>query len=59
MAAATQVTAEDIRSIEQIEQEFKIPVVSANQATIWAGLRHLKIPATAVTGAGSLFRRTA
>lgn len=45
--------------IEQIEQEFKIPVVSANQATIWAGLRHLKVPTNAIKGAGRLFQATA
>ena len=42
--------------VETLEQEFGIPIVSANQATIWAGLRRLGIETSCVVGAGELFR---
>ena len=45
--------------VEQLEQELKIPIVTANQATIWAGLRHLKVATSTVKNAGQLFQRTA
>ena len=45
--------------VETLEQELGIPVISANQATIWAGLRHLGIEPSCVDGAGELFRRAA
>ena len=45
--------------VERLEQEFGIPVVSANQATIWAGLRGLGIAPNSVQDAGELFRRAA
>lgn len=33
--------------IEPLEQELGKPVLSANQVTLWAGLRHLRLPAMA------------
>ena len=45
--------------VERLEQEFGIPVVSANQATIWAGLRGLGTAPNSVRDAGELFRRAA
>lgn len=45
--------------VERLEQELGIPVVSANQATIWAGLRGLGIAPSSVREAGELFRRAA
>lgn len=42
--------------IETLEKEYGIPIVSANQATVWTGLRHLKVPTSTVKGAGRLFQ---
>lgn len=40
--------------IEHLEQELGVPVISSNQATLWASLRHMGID-TPVAGLGRLF----
>jgi maleate isomerase len=44
--------------IENLERELEKPVVTSNQATLWAGLMHMKIDASGL-GAGRLFELTA
>lgn len=41
--------------IESLEDKLNIPVVTSNQCTLWAALRHMKVDASAV-GPGRLFR---
>ncbi len=43
--------------IENLEHELRIPVVTSNQATLWAGLMHLKVNAAGL-GGGRLFELT-
>jgi maleate isomerase len=40
--------------IQYLERELGLPVISSNQATLWAGLRHLNVD-TRGLGAGRLF----
>ena len=40
--------------IEQLERNLGVPVTSSNHCTLWAALRHLRVP-TAGLGLGRLF----
>ena len=45
--------------IEPLEKELGVPIVFANQATIWASLRHLGVDTSEVHHAGQLFQTAA
>jgi maleate isomerase len=43
--------------IELLERELGVPVLSSNQCTLWAALKHMKVDASGV-GCGALFETT-
>mgnify|MGYP000425995871 CR=1 FL=1 len=43
--------------IEHLERELGVPVLSSNQCTLWAALKHMKVDASGV-GCGALFETT-